>query len=259
MAATSGSLSTVIVLVATAAAVDASSHHNCVAGGEFSPIEGDSRQQYDDGVKVVTSKAHTPKTSAAQAPSAITVRIVIEKRKGLLHLFDAAGEFFANREESALMRFLDQARGIVFVVDPFSIPRVVDEAPTTVLGNAQPARDHPETAYNVTVQRLRDYKVKLRYLAITVVKGDLLLDLPSGFGLTAGSDSDAVRTWLADKGLDNIILAAERDFSEVRYFLVSSWTGWQSTDKLTAAAPLLWLVNRQGLPISDSQFIGGIP
>lgn len=223
-------------------------------GGEFSPTDGYSQREYDDGVKVVTSNADTAKTSAAQQPVAITVRITQGERKGLLHVFDAAGEFFTNREENARMRFLDQAQGLVLVVDPFSIPQVVDEVPAAVLDDARPAKDDPETAYNVTAQRLRDHGARMRSLAVTVVKADLLLGLSSADGLVA--ESDSVRTWLVDKGLENLVLAAARDFAEVRYFLVSSWTGWRATDTLTAAAPLLWLAGRGGLPISDPQPIG---
>lgn len=239
------------------AGLAALSQRIAAAGGELSPTDGYSQREYDDGVQVVTSNSDTAKTSAAQQPVAITVRIAHGERQGLLHVFDAAGEFFANREENARMRFLDQTQGLVFVVDPFSIPRVVDEVPATVLDDARPAKDDPETAYNITAQRLRDHRARMGSLAVTVVKADLLLDLPSAAGLVA--ESDSVRTWLVGKGLENMVLAAERDFAEVRYFLVSSWTGWRATDALTAAAPLVWLADRGGLPIPALQPIGEPP
>jgi len=236
------------------AGLEALRQHVTAAGGEFNPTDDHSRREYDTGAEVVTSSEDTTKTPAGQEPVAITVRISSGKREGLLHVFDAAGESFANREANARLRFLDQAQGLVLVIDPFSISRVADELSTTMPDAARPAKDDPETAYNLTAQRLRDHGARLRSLAVTVVKADLLLGLPPATGLVP--ESDVVRAWLVDKGLENMTLAAERDFAEVRYFLVSSWTGWRATDALTAAAPLLWLAGRAGLPIAELESIG---
>ena len=54
------------------------------------------------------------------------------------------------------------------------------------------------------------------------MKADLLLGLPSSEGLAPDSTSAQIEAWLADRGLDNLVIAAARDFEVVRYFLVSS-------------------------------------
>lgn len=225
------------------------------AAGEFKPTDDHSRREYAKGSEVVTLSQDTTKTPAVQQPVAISVRISSGRSKGLLHVFDAAGEVFADRESNAQLRFLDQAQGLVLVVDPFSIPQVADELDAAVLESARPGKQDPETAYHITAQRLRDHGARLRSLAVAVVKADLLLDRPISAGLAP--ESNLVRAWLVDKGLENMTLAAERDFAEVRYFLVSSWTGWRATDAMSAAAPLLWLASRAGLPIAEPQSIGG--
>ncbi len=224
------------------------------AGGEFSPTDEDSRRELASGAQVVISNADTTKTAAGEPPVTITVRVSGGRRRGLVHVYDAAGELFADRERHSCLRFLDQAQGLVFALDPFSIPRLADElarSGAARLAAARPATEDPETAYRLTAQRLRDHGARLRSLAVTVVKADLLLDLPPAVGLT--TDSDVVRAWLVGQSLENLTSAAERDFADVRYFLVSSRTGWRADDPLSAAGPLLWLAGRAGLPIAWPQ------
>ena len=170
------------------------------------------------------------------------------QRKALLHLFDAAGEFYIDRNDNSELLFLDHAQGLVFVVDPFSIPWVRDGLGglgRDILTRANPAVDDPEQVYHVTTGRLRQYGVHTagQRLAIALVKADLLLDLPPAQELRA----NRVRHWLQTAGLDNLVLAAERDFAEVRYFLVASVPGGRVGNPMSAANPFTWLMERAGL------------
>ncbi|MGO1053088.1 hypothetical protein [Crossiella sp. CA198] len=58
-----------------------------------------------------------------------------------------------------------------------------------------------------------------------------------------------VREWLIEAGLDNLVLAAERDFAEVRYYLVASVAGTAPDELLSPTEPLLWLMSRSGLDL----------
>jgi hypothetical protein len=114
---------------------------------------------------------------------------------------------------------------------------------------------HPEQSYPITTQLLRDQGVDLasKPLAVAVVKADLLLGLPPAAGLRAGAQSAEVEGWLREKGLDNLVEGAGRDFGVVRYFLVSSLTAATDAKGTTLptspAQPLLWLLRRAGVPI----------
>lgn len=232
--------------------------HLSATGGSLHPIGSESEETFRDAIAVVESGMQTTKTDAARPPAAITVALTATRRKALLHLFDAAGEFFGNREQGSELPFLDDAQGLTFVLDPFSIPAVADDLTGTLpswLEAAQPAEIHPEQSYPITTQLLRDQGVDLasKPLAVAVVKADLLLGLPPAAGLRAGAQSAEVEGWLREKGLDNLVEGAGRDFGVVRYFLVSSLSAATDAEGTTLptspAQPLLWLLRHAGVPI----------
>lgn len=217
-------------------------------GASVDFVDAESKQAFEHGTEIISGGADTVKTPAGQLPTAITAEITVARRKALLHVFDAAGEFYIDRGDNSELLFLDHAQGLVFVVDPFSIPWVQDGLGALgqiMLARANAAVDDPEQVYHVTASRLRDYGVHTsrQRLAIAVVKADLLLDLPPARELRA----DRVRDWLQEAGLDNLVLAAERDFAEVRYFLVASVPGGPAGNQVSAANPFLWLMARAGL------------
>lgn len=232
--------------------------HLSAARGSLHPVGPESEDTFRDATTVVESGMQTTKTEADRPPAGITVRLTATRRQALLHLFDAAGEFFSNREQNSELPFLEDAQGLVFVLDPFSVPAVADDL-TGVLASrlaaAQPAMMHPEQSYLVTAQSLRDQGITLerKPLAIAVVKADLLLGLPPATGLHPEVESGEVETWLRDRGLDNMLDGAARDFGVVRYFLVSSLNaatdadGW--ADPTSPAQPLLWLLDRSGVSV----------
>jgi hypothetical protein len=232
--------------------------HLSAAGGSLRPVGPESEETFRDAIAVVESGMQTTKTDAARPPTGITVALTAARRKALLHLYDAAGEFFSNREQGSELPFLDDAQGLTFVLDPFSIPAVADDLTGTLaswLETAQPAKIPPEQSYPITTQLLRDQGVDLasKPLAVAVVKADLLLGLPPAAGLGAGAQSAEVESWLRDKGLDNLVEGAGRDFGVVRYFLVSSLTAATDAQGTTLptspAQPLLWLLGCAGVSI----------
>ncbi|GLY38260.1 hypothetical protein Amsp01_042840 [Amycolatopsis sp. NBRC 101858] len=219
------------------------------AGGTVEFVDRGSRQAFDYAVSLLGAGGDTVKTPAGELPPAITVRYTAGRRRALLHLFDAAGEFYADRDDNTKLEFLDHAQGLVFVVDPFSLPWVRDQlggtASAALLAKANPAAEAPENVYHVTAKRLRDYGVKTQRqrLAVTVVKADLLAGLPLAEDLEPGN----VKAWLERAGLDNLVLAADRDFGDVRYFVVASLTGLPAGDPRSPATPFAWLAARTGL------------
>ncbi len=232
--------------------------HLTAAGGSLRPVGPESEDAVRDATTVVESGMQTTKTDADRPPAGITLRLTGARREALLHLFDAAGEFFSNREQSGELPFLDDAQGLVFVLDPFSVPAVADDLTGALayrLAAAQPAKAHPEQSYLVTAQLLRDQGVKLvrKPLAVAVVKADLLLGLRPATGLHPEVESGEIEAWLRHKGLDNMLDGATRDFGVVRYFLVASLgaatdaDGW--ANPISPAQPLLWLLGRTGVSI----------
>ncbi|HWM60201.1 MAG TPA: hypothetical protein VNO83_20415 [Pseudonocardia sp.] len=222
-------------------------------GGELTPVGTESEQLHRLAVDVVDGRLQTTKTDADRPPVAATLRLRHDRRVTQLHLFDAAGEFSADRELNSRLTYLDHADGLVFVLDPFSVPAVAARLTGPLAGRltaAQPARMSPAESYRITSERLGDHQAGRDAwpLAVAVVKADLLLGLPPAAGLHAAADSHRIRDWLIECGQDNAVLAAERDFAAVRYFLVSSME-LDGSGRLSPAAPLRWLLDRAGAPV----------
>jgi hypothetical protein len=222
-------------------------------GGTLEPRREADAARFREGVEQVRA-GRVAKTEAA-APVGLVCTVTQGRRRALLHTFDAAGELFSTRSATEDLRFLDEAGQMIVVVDPFSIPEVADEVLRGPVDEAEaaPAVDPPEVAYEATVPRLRDFGARLDRtdLAVVVVKADLLVDHPIAADLRP--DRLAVRRWLCDHGQDQLVVAAERDFAAVGYFLVSSHTGWEPDDRHTALAPLRWLAERGRLPLPPAR------
>jgi hypothetical protein len=226
-------------------------------GGTVDFVDDESRQSFDHAVALIGAGGDTAKTPAGELPRAITIRYTAGRRRALLHLFDAAGEFYADRDDNTDLEFLDHAQGLVFVVDPFSVPWVRDQigdSASAIVAKANPALEDPERVYHVTVERLRDYGVvtRKRRLAVAVVKADLLATIPLGEGLSP----EHVREWLVEAALDNLVLSAERDFGEVRYFVVASMPGIPAGEVRSPAGPLAWIAAGAGLELWPDRAAG---
>jgi hypothetical protein len=240
------------------AGIVALQRHLGAVGGSLQPVGADNEAVLQVATTTVDTARQTTKT-AVGPPAAITVDISAGRHRALLHLFDAAGESFADRAHAAELRYLGDTEGLVFVLDPFSIPEVTSElrADEPALREAQPAVLDPDQSYQITVQWLRDQGLPVDRLplAVAVVKADLLRELHPGAGLHADSSSEQVEAWLRDKSVDNVVDGAQRDFREVRFFLVSSLDDITTLDGLamgtSPARPLLWLLSRSGVTLPE--------
>jgi hypothetical protein len=215
------------------------------AGGRLDFCDDESRVAFEYGAELITNGDDTIKTSSKLLP-AISARLVLPtQRYGWLHMFDSGGEFYAHRDDNADLEFLDYAQGLVLVIDPFSIQSVRDQLGQATPAEARPATEDPEVVYQTTARRLKDFRVDIRsrWLAVTVVKADVLAGLPPAVGLKPG----LVRQWLVDAGLDNMVLAAERDFGTIEYFVVASIPEAKAGVAQSPVNPLDWLLSRAGL------------
>ncbi|GAB3408074.1 TRAFAC clade GTPase domain-containing protein [Flindersiella endophytica] len=211
-----------------------------------------SKQAYAHFESTIDSGTATAKT-AQEPPAAVTVRLKTGSREALVHLFDAAGEQFVDQYLNEELSYLDHSRTLVFVLDPFSVPELRDQLAggfDDELAAAGAVHD-PEDSYQVTVQRLRKYGTKThrQKLAFVVSKADRLLGLPVADGL--GSDSAAIQQWLKSVAqLDNLLLSAERDFDQVRYFLVAAMDA-DPEQQTSALAPFQWLLATDGMALGS--------
>lgn len=221
-------------------------------GTLFEPADQESARALRDYRHDLT----TDMVSATQVhlPRAVTARLTLPGRRFndgcLLHVFDAAGEYSHNRESNDDLSYLDHARTLAFVLDPFAIPSVVQElevADRNLLDRANRSRNDPVDSYTVTVKRLQDSGVKTfgRRLAVIVSKADLLTGSVAR-GLVPGDES--VREWLGGHGMGDLVRMAGIDFGSVGFFLVSS-QNWSHGTAIDALIPLRWLLSRDGVEL----------
>jgi hypothetical protein len=208
-----------------------------------------SQRTYNTFSAVVDSGGSATKTDAAHQPIAITLRMRQGKRETLLHVYDAAGEALANPELNERFQYLDTARTLVFVLDPFAIPDVrqrYQHGFADLFRTANVSADPPEPSYQGIATRLRQYGVRTdqKRLAFVVSKRDLVEQLPDMSGLTG--DPAMIRRWLIERGADNLVASAERDFGTVRYFFVSAKD--RSLDGDGPLRPFDWLLEDEPVP-----------
>jgi hypothetical protein len=206
-----------------------------------------SRQLADKALDTIRAPRDTTKTDVA-LQMAVTFQLGSGTKAALVHLFDAAGELYRDRDRYEDVGFLENGHGLIFVVDPFSLAAVRSR----VGGDAMLAPhlddaddEDPELAYNQVVGQLRDGGVKAgsQRLAVAVSKADLLERSSFEFP----TESAEIATWLYENGLHNVVLAAPNEFAEVRYFVVASGSAEKAAPVTDAGAPLRWLLRAGGV------------
>jgi hypothetical protein len=219
----------------------------------------DSQNQATTALDLIRSGQDTVKTSAT-LPTALTCQVGTGPRSTLVHLFDAAGEDFRGAQMHDALGFLDNGHGLVYVLDPFSIGSVRDRMAgqnAEAIRLAHAAAGDPEIAYGEVVSRLRDSGVAAegQRLAIVVSKVDLL----KKGGLELPGDSDAIAEWLTEMGVHNLVLSAQREFAEARYFTVASLAATETNRFHDPGAPLRWLLSARGVRLPASPPPAGSP
>jgi Double-GTPase 2 len=212
----------------------------------------ESQDQAGLGLDIIHSGQDTAKTSAT-ARAALSFRLGDGHKSSLIHLFDAAGEQYRDAQGYESLRFLDHGQGLVYVLDPFSIGTIRDQLTghnAAAIRLAHAAAGDPEIAYGEVASRLRDSGVPAsdQRLAVVISKIDML----RGTGLGVPAESDAIAEWLLRVGLHNLVLSAQREFAEVRYFTVASQdvTADRGDDP---GVPLRWLLTAHGVRLPADQ------
>ncbi|KOV90041.1 hypothetical protein [Nocardia sp. NRRL S-836] len=196
-------------------------------------------------------------------PRAYNVYVGAEgsRARRLLYLYDPAGEVVERADHLADTQFLKFTKGIVFIVDPFSLRQVRSETSRAVLGRVRASNTAPKDVLERFVEAMREKGAAKRGnritipLAVVLTKADGLLDAegaahPYAGAAEAGSHDDAVRAWLIAVGQRDLVASLDNHFSAVSYFVVS----YQDARTVAPhgqvvnddpAAPVMWLLNRK--------------
>jgi hypothetical protein len=231
-------------------------------GGKLSPLDERGTAYLHQARERIARKAQTAKTQHQQ-PTGLLFLLRHNSAVVELQLFDAAGEAFANWDETAKLRYLDQAGSKVFVLDPLALPRVNEQLRRSGLsGTTLVAAGDQEEAYAAAVDRMRAEAVPVgqQRLAVVLTKGDVLMKLPIASSLK-GHDTDSIRAWLVENGSDLLVRRFEKDFGSIQYFVVDSMSQRDPADPMNPWWTFEWLLGESATPIrlADSAVLAQKP
>ena len=196
----------------------------------------------DNASKWLSPGSATDKTPP-ELPRASIIRLASGRDAWLLHMFDAAGEFFYTPERTQELRYLDKAQTFILVIDPLSVEACWDRLPPdkqAELGEVRSAAPSPDLAYQQAHQEIEAMGVQLRkaHLAVVFSRADLI-----------GAPDGDVATWASDElGLGNLVRSARLNFKEACFF----HTAAVLTDGVmhpSVPALLRWVLARNGVDL----------
>lgn len=167
----------------------------------------------DNARKWLSPGSAIDKTPPGDLPRAYVIRLTAGRDKRILHLFDAAGEYFHTPGRTQELRYLNKAETFILVIDPLSVEAFWDrllpeqQAELKELRSSAPS---PDLAYQQAHEEIEAMGVRLSKARLAVVfsRADLI-DAPG----------DDVATWATnDLGLGNLARSARLNFREAGFF-----------------------------------------
>jgi hypothetical protein len=210
--------------------------------------------------------------TAVTRPRAYNVYVGAEgsRARRLLYLYDPAGEIPESPDQLAESQFLKHTKGIVFIVDPFSLRQVRSDTDRTLLGRVGASNTAPKESLERFTEALREHlraksseRIKIP-VSVVLTKADALLE-PSGpshpyagrRALASRAEHDAAaREWLTEMGQHDLLSSMDNQFTTVAYFVVSyqdarDVTGHESANgdivNDDPAAAVMWLLDRKAV------------
>jgi hypothetical protein len=180
---------------------------------------------------------NTVRPTQLKSPDAFLVNLNSGGEDCLLYVYDPAGELLQQTDTMRSQEFFYYADGIVFLIDPFSIPQVqgrLQKELNAAKLQIGPSEMAPQDAYANLLQTLQQQKVGRRStkrLAVVLTKTDAInisneiqqiaARQPPDKGGAQAAESSAVRAWLEKNGEGNLLRGIEGDFKSVSYFYCS--------------------------------------
>lgn len=207
------------------------------------------------------SQGRAPDKTVARLPVAFNLKLEASSGTRLLYLYDPAGEAFLHGGEMILHKYLSYRSGLIFLIDPFSIPRVrrdyhdeLETADQRLKPSTLPAED---ALARVLLNLEKNFGLgKTQRIQAPVA---VVLSKADAFGLRARvgtGTSDAVREQLCRWDQEHVVQRLEARFAQVGYFLCSAFGRMPGADSSAfepegVLEPLLWLLEQE-----DVKFFG---
>jgi hypothetical protein len=218
--------------------------------GSINAVTPEAQTYLEAARLTVQSHAETVKTPDALPEGVPLIVRDVAGEVTELQLMDAAGEAFATWDTTADLRYLDNAKAFLFVLDPLAWPQFRRELQLRGLAETVVVTgENQKESYGAAIDRMRAESVPLRQRKMGVVlsKADVLLKLPSAAELANSTlDSHSIRKWMWEHDFDLWITGMEMDFGQVRYFLIDSMNSHGPDQPLSPWWTLQWALQANG-------------
>jgi Double-GTPase 2 len=229
----------------------------------LSVVDG-SKSDYDEALEDLAHGRLPPKTQLGTSP-ALVAEVQGEGRSRILSLYDVAGESFIGDDSVRTLRFLELPSGFVLLVDPLSLDRFAtdhEEEIASAEDRLRPSPVAPTRVLETTLGALSEAGADGQKIPVAVVvgKADALNVGAQIDALAAKSGDRAVATWLEQQGAGNFVRIVESSFQKVGWFHASALGRVPDPSNRKAfvpegtAAPLLWLLQQNGVTPADGAF-----
>jgi len=213
------------------------------ASAEFEFMNDYNRNFYESQISDLNSGGVLRKTTENN-PVAINFFLSVKKSKSLFFFYDSAGEAFANTQHLSQHNFYDYFHGLIFVIDPFSIPDVYHDYKRLIDANPEirPSTYPLEDVYDASLINLeKNYGLKVtekvtKPVAIIISKVDAF-DLQDRIGQNAvkklmasdptiKTEQDAMnklcKDFLKEYQMEALLRKLEWKFPNSNFFAISS-------------------------------------
>jgi len=230
------------------------------AGGISLEVTLESKSSWELMVRNF-SRGVLPQHTTDKKNPAVAAEMRQNQRRRLLYIYDVAGEAYEGSQHVSELRFLDRAVGMVFLLDPFSLPSVRldrEQDLGAVWGMVRPSSELPENvlARIVAELRARGCNPAAIPLAVVVCKTDALGVGETIAGLASRtSREEAPRVWIEEHGGGNLVRAIRQSFPTVQWFACSALGRMPKPGDerpfrpLGTLEPLGWIFAQRGIPI----------
>ncbi|MBR2177344.1 MAG: hypothetical protein IJ861_10440 [Clostridia bacterium] len=199
---------------------------------------------YMTGSTVMTQKVDN-RTNTSAIDLSFFVKHQSLKPERLFHIYDIAGEVFTKNDENELPKHFTYSQGIIFIVDPFSLPDVrhhyehlLGSRDTAGIGSAD-----IDLIFDTFISKIKsvtgmaDDEMSNIPLAVVISKTDSpglkgefskskIQEIKDQFDSLSVDDSDAqdylCREFMKENGALNFIHSIDLKFKKVRFFAVSA-------------------------------------
>lgn len=152
-----------------------------------------------------------------------------------VYLYDPPGESFSNTSKLSIHKYYNHLKGVIWVVDPFTIEEVRRrlsgrelEFESAKVGALPPE----ECLERWLIGMEKDFSgiIKDSVCAVLITKTDVPC-FSEVSGLNMGDDDAACRKFLSDFDCDSLVNTLDRTFNKVRFFAVSATGGKREGEK----------------------------